>query len=175
MPVSQVTEPVLPPIPRTRSVEALALEGRLDQIAHCGSCGERPVRHAYLVHVGIKDVERELWRRQTLAPADLLSGIVEDARKAIAEGRQSPLPIPALPSAIHRESRTVQPVYIANVSEVPASAIPEHLRGMSTQAQPATPPKWMTYAEAEETVKQANEWIDEGGPKGKAKKDRSSG
>lgn len=37
-----------------------------------------------------------------------------------------------------------------------SSAIPAHLRTSSTQVEPSTPPKWMTFAEAEEKVKEAN-------------------
>jgi len=63
-------------------------------------------------------------------------------------------------------------------------AIPAHLRTSSTQVEPATPPRWMTYAEAEETVKKANEgpWrnsmSEEVGPVGfgkKVKKERPTG
>jgi len=112
-----------------------------------------------------------------LVPADLSLGIVEDARRALAEGREPILPIPGLPVEItqnptspgHRLS------LIPGKGTQAESAVVAHLRAMSTQAEPATPPKWMTYAEAEETVKQANDWIDEDGPKGKTKKERPLG
>jgi hypothetical protein len=53
-------------------------------------------------------------------------------------------------------------------------ALPAHLRTSSTQVEPATPPKWMTYAEAEATVAAANGWV-EPAPKKAAKKERPSG
>lgn len=36
------------------------------------------------------------------------------------------------------------------------------MRTSSTQVEPSTPPKWMTYAEAEERIKRANSWMEEG-------------
>jgi transposase-like protein len=65
-------------------------------------------------------------------------------------------------------------------------AIPAHLRTSSTQVEPATPPRYMTFAEAEETVRAANQGLgrvsEESGLQGqaqvygkKAKKERPTG
>ena len=100
--------------------------------------------------------------------ADAFPGIVDDARKAIAEGRELPLPVLTLPSpdpAIeHRFGLTPDR----------ANAVPEHLRTSSMQVEPATPSKCMSYEEAEERVRQANAWI-ENESKKQPKKDRPSG
>jgi hypothetical protein len=161
-------------ITRVRSVEALALDSRLDKISDW-----------------VKNVEK----------------IVEDARKALAEGRDPPLPLLAFPAGIIAEPTstskedaaptTATPVaVIQNVAspvpeEVigdndnhhqhqfglsPEKAVPAHLRTSSTQVEPATPPKWMSYAEAEEKVRMANKWIEENaGTRLAPKKERPSG
>ena len=49
------------------------------------------------------------------------------------------------------------------------------LRPSSTQAEPATPPKWMAEEEAERQVKLATERVQEDEPEGKGKKDHSTG
>ncbi|WVF68723.1 hypothetical protein IAT40_003495 [Kwoniella sp. CBS 6097] len=117
-------------IPRTKSVEALALDSRLDKMT-----------------TWMKSVEH----------------IIEDARKAIAEGREPPLPILTLPSEITGDAQE----HRFGVTPDKGSAIPMHLRTSSTQVEPSTPPKWMTMAEAEEKVKAANKWMEEQGRKGK--------
>ncbi|OCF43528.1 CAMK/CAMKL protein kinase [Kwoniella heveanensis CBS 569] len=117
-------------IPRTQSVEALALDSRLDKMS-----------------TWIKSVEH----------------IIEDARKAIAEGREPPLPVLTLPREITGDAQE----HRFGVTPDKVSAIPMHLRTSSTQVEPSTPPKWMTMAEAEEKVKAANKWMEEQGRKGK--------
>lgn len=112
---------------RTKSIEALAMDNRLDKMASW-----------------IKNVET----------------IIEDARKAVAEGREPGLPVLSLPA----ELTTADPSTNSNVMQTTvahrfgvtpdkATAIPSHLRTSSIQVEPATPPKWMTYAEAEERFK----------------------
>lgn len=130
---------------RTKSIEALAMDNRLDKMASW-----------------IKNVET----------------IIEDARKAVAEGREPGLPILSLPA----ELTVADPSTNNNVSQVTvvhrfgvtpdkATAIPSHLRTCSVQVEPATPPKWMTYAEAEERVQAANAWLEEQ-QQGRRKKER---
>ncbi|WVQ96253.1 hypothetical protein IAU59_003357 [Kwoniella sp. CBS 9459] len=113
-----------------KSVEALALDSRLDKMS-----------------TWMKSVEH----------------IIEDARKAIAEGREPPLPVLILPREISGDAQE----HRFGVTPDKASAIPMHLRTSSTQVEPSTPPKWMTMAEAEEKVKAANRWMEEQGRKGK--------
>ncbi|WVQ65424.1 uncharacterized protein L199_003600 [Kwoniella botswanensis] len=126
---------------RTRSVEALEMDGRLDKMSNW-----------------IKSVEN----------------IIEDARKAIAEGREPPLPLLTLTGAVpvSDEVHTTKKTF----GLTPDKAIPSHLRTSSTQVEPSTPPKWATTAgpmdikDAEEKIKMANKWLEEQGRKGK--KDR---
>nr|XP_019003885.1 CAMK/CAMKL protein kinase [Kwoniella mangroviensis CBS 8507]OCF67346.1 CAMK/CAMKL protein kinase [Kwoniella mangroviensis CBS 8507] len=126
---------------RTRSVEALEMDGRLDKMSNW-----------------IKSVE----------------SIIEDARKAIAEGREPPLPLLTLSGSltVSDEVQTAKKTF----GLTPDKAIPSHLRTSSTQVEPSTPPKWannggpMDIKEAEEKVKMANKWLEEQGRKGK--KDR---
>lgn len=146
-----------PTLQHRKSIEALALDNRLDKISEW-----------------VKTVE----------------SIVDEARRALAEGRELPLPLltiptpatmaglPTVPGATTSEtektdtnlptprsrpvSDTVQDqVRMFGVS--PQTAIPAHLRTSSVQVEPSTPPKWMTYAEAEERVRMANKgWMEEG-------------
>lgn len=92
--------------------------------------------------------------------------IIGEARKALSEGREPPLPLLTLPDELadHPEVREIQHQF--GLTPKGSNAVPAHLRTSSTQVEPATPPKWMTYAEAEEKVKQANQaWgSDESGP-----------
>lgn len=133
------------PASRTKSLEALAMDNRLDKMASW-----------------IKNVET----------------IIEDARKAVAEGREPGLPILSLPA----ELTVADPSTNNNVSQVTvvhrfgvtpdkATAIPSHLRTSSVQVEPATPPKWMTYAEAEEKIQAANARLEEQ-QQGRRKKER---
>nr|XP_019045252.1 CAMK/CAMKL protein kinase [Kwoniella bestiolae CBS 10118]OCF24182.1 CAMK/CAMKL protein kinase [Kwoniella bestiolae CBS 10118] len=122
---------------RTKSVEALEMDGRLDKMSSW-----------------IKSVE----------------SIIEDARKAIAEGREPPLPLLSLPKEVAGDEQMKKTFGLT-----PDKAIPSHLRTCSTQVEPSTPPKWgnsttMDIKEAEEKVKLANKWLEEQGRKGK--KDR---
>ena len=116
--------------------------------------------------------------------------IVTDARTALAEGREPPLPVLTLPSDIEtrltdadlpkrssslhaaEQGITIVSPPKSNVEPNSLNALPAHLRTSSTQVEPATPPKWLTYEEAEARVKAANEWIERNGPK-KIKKERS--
>lgn len=110
--------------------------------------------------------------------------IVEDARRAIAEGRDVPLPALglSLPEAAAVVASVSQPGSSAGHAE---KTLASHLRTASTQVEPATPPKWMTYAEAEQKVRAANEEFEQrasitGEPKpmvvpGPKKKERTSG
>ena len=98
---------------------------------------------------------------------------MDEARKALSEGREPPLPVLSLPQEAQEEITRDSQLFGVNNDEV--SAIPAHLRTSSTQAEPATPPKWMTYEEAEEKVKQANAWVDGNGPRLKVKKERPTG
>lgn len=94
----------------------------------------------------------------------------------MAEGREPPLPLLTLPSELsnHPEVQEIQHQF--GLTPKGKDAVPAHLRTSSTQVEPATPPKWMTYAEAEERVKLANQaWGDEGAPVFKKKKDRPTG
>jgi hypothetical protein len=159
-----------PELSHRKSTEALALDSRLDKISEW-----------------VKNVEL----------------IVQEARKAIAEGREMPLPLLSLPNpesliaAVKGEVSAEQAVQAATLAPVPAvsatdaetdeearrrfgvspdKALPVHLHTSSTQVEPSTPPKWMTYAEAEERIKQANAWAEAGGELKKAnKKERGSG
>lgn len=107
---------------------------------------------------GVKDVERESLRYE-LGSKLMKLGIVEDARKALAEGRQPPLPIPGLPSGMpHDPLHLEEPISIIDQGQTALTAVPEYMRGSSTEAEPATP-KWMTFSEAEETGEKANELI----------------
>lgn len=96
--------------------------------------------------------------------------VVDDARKALAEGREPPIPI----DIITKFGTDAAIEHQFGVTPARASALPEHLRTSSVQVEPATPPKWMTYAEAEAKVKEANEWAKEGQVV-KVKKERASG
>ncbi|KIR96928.1 CAMK/CAMKL protein kinase [Cryptococcus deuterogattii 2001/935-1] len=129
----------------TKSIEALAMDNRLDKMASW-----------------IKNVET----------------IIEGARKAVVEGREPGLPVLSLPA----ELTAADPSTNDNVSQVAvvhrfgvtpdkATAIPSHLRTSSVQVEPATPPKWMTYEEAEERVQAANAWLEEQ-QQGRRKKER---
>ena len=85
--------------------------------------------------------------------------IIDEARKALSEGREPPLPLLTLPRemADHPEVREIQHQFgLTPKGPDGSSAIPAHLRTSSTQVEPSTPPKWMTFAEAEEKVKEAN-------------------
>lgn len=84
--------------------------------------------------------------------------IIDEARKALAEGREPPLPLLTLPQEVanHPEVLEIQHQFGLTPTSKSSSAVPAHLRTSSTQVEPATPPKWMTFAEAEERVKQAN-------------------
>lgn len=179
------TNPAEPSLTHRRSVEALALDSRLDKISEW-----------------VKNVEF----------------IVQEARKAIAEGREMPLPLLSLPNpesliaavksglSVEQAAAIIVPSQSApalgpssvsssngmgqdandteeNENEArrrfgvsPDKAIPAHLRTSSTQVEPSTPPKWMTLAEAEERIKNANAWVDVGGEiKRVNKKERPSG
>lgn len=136
-----------PSLQHRKSIEALALDSRLDKISEW-----------------VKTVE----------------SIVDEARKALAEGRELPLPLltmsaPAdlaglpdmptttdtnLPTPRSNAARTSIEQRAFGVS--PDRAIPPHMRTSSTQVEPSTPPKWMTLAEAEERIKKANAWMEEG-------------
>lgn len=146
---SQCTITSRPPstsgLSRTKSIEALAMDNRLDKMASW-----------------IKNVET----------------IIEGARKAVVEGREPGLPVLSLPA----ELTAADPSTNDNVSQVAvvhrfgvtpdkATAIPSHLRTSSVQVEPATPPKWMTYEEAEERVQAANAWLEEQ-QQGRRKKER---
>ena len=110
--------------------------------------------------------------------------MVEDARKALAEGREPPMPLPFLnmqlptsPGALAVIQPAAEPPVSAEGVEK-LDALPAHLRTASTQVEPATPPKWMSYEEAEETVKHANQWAaveERGGIKRAQKKERPAG
>ncbi|KAK8858890.1 hypothetical protein IAR55_003121 [Kwoniella newhampshirensis] len=123
----QVTQSALP---RTKSVEALALDDKLDKMS-----------------AWIKNVEH----------------IIDDARKALAEGREPGLPVLTIPTEITGEAQE----HRFGVTPDKAAVVPAHLRTSSTQVEPATPPKWMTYAEAAEKIRAANAWMEEHGKKGK--------
>lgn len=130
---------------RTKSIEALAMDNRLDKMASW-----------------IKNVET----------------IIEDARKAVAEGREPGLPVLSLPTELtaadpSTNSNAIQTTVAHRFGVTPdkATAIPSHLRTSSIQVEPATPPKWMTYAEAEEKIQAANAWLEEQ-QQGKRKKER---
>lgn len=130
---------------RTKSIEALAMDNRLDKMASW-----------------IKNVET----------------IIEDARKAVAEGREPGLPVLSLPAELtaadpstNNNISQVTVVHRFGVTPDKAAAIPSHLRTSSVQVEPATPPKWMTYAEAEEKIQAANAWLEEQ-QQGRKKKER---
>lgn len=149
-----------PSLQHRKSIEALALDNRLDKISEW-----------------VKTVE----------------SIVDEARKALAEGRELPLPLltiptpadmagipglPSMPSTITGTAQDTNPPTPRSATATnpaltseernrmfgvsPPKAIPEHLRTSSVQVEPATPPKWMTYAEAEEKIRKANVWMGEG-------------
>ncbi|WWD18784.1 hypothetical protein CI109_103239 [Kwoniella shandongensis] len=117
-------------LPQTKSVEALALDNRLDKMS-----------------AWIKNVEY----------------IIEDARRALAEGREPGLPVLTIPTEITGDSQE----HRFGVTPDKNGSLPAHLRTSSTQVEPSTPPKWMTYAEAEEKVRAANAWMEEQGKRGK--------
>nr|XP_018262002.1 CAMK/CAMKL protein kinase [Kwoniella dejecticola CBS 10117]OBR84160.1 CAMK/CAMKL protein kinase [Kwoniella dejecticola CBS 10117] len=124
-------------ITRTKSVEALQMDDRLDKMSSW-----------------IKSVE----------------SIIEDARKAIAEGREPPLPILALPQELNaKEDQELQ----KHFGLTPDKAIPSHLRTSSIQVEPSTPSKWATTGqtvdvkEAEAKVLAANKWLEEQGKRNK--------
>ncbi|WRT68102.1 uncharacterized protein IL334_005077 [Kwoniella shivajii] len=101
-----------------------------------------------------------------------VEGIIEDARKAIAEGREPPLPVLSLPKEIVDNTEVVTHTFGVTPEK---NSIPAHLRTSSVQVEPATPPKWpvqMDLREAEEKVRLANKWLEDQGRKGK--KDRPS-
>lgn len=130
---------------RTKSIEALAMDNRLDKMASW-----------------IKNVET----------------IIEDARKAVAEGREPGLPVLSLPAELttadpSTSSSVIQATVVHRFGVTPdkATAIPSHLRTSSVQVEPATPPRWMTYAEAEEKIQAANAWLEEQ-QQGRRKKER---
>ena len=104
--------------------------------------------------------------------------MVEDARKALAEGREPALPSLALPegltipnvSVISPTSNESQSQVVTGEKEEtevdeahqkrfgltpPKTSVPVHLRTSSTQVEPATPPKWMTEQQAEERARLA--------------------
>jgi protein-serine/threonine kinase len=83
--------------------------------------------------------------------------IIGEARKALSEGREPPLPLLSLPTELAAHPAVQEIQHQFGLTPNGKSAIPAHLRTSSTQVEPATPPRWMTYAEAEETVKKANE------------------
>ncbi|WWC88336.1 uncharacterized protein L201_003246 [Kwoniella dendrophila CBS 6074] len=120
-----------------------------------------------------------------------VENIIEDARKAISEGRElPPLPILSLPIKELSSSTANEGIEVnKKFGLTPDKAIPSHLRTSSTQVEPSTPPKWATndsssssminntfkatvttetkIKEAEEKVKMANKWLEEQGRKGK--------
>lgn len=89
-----------------------------------------------------------------------LVDIIDEARRALSEGREPPLPLLTIPRemANHPEVREIQHQFGLTPSPTSksSSAVPAHLRTSSTQVEPSTPPKWMTFAEAEEKVREAN-------------------
>ena len=88
---------------------------------------------------------------------------MEDARKALAEGREPPLPALNLPTSIALPSSpdtAETPEHQIGVTPDKASTVPAHLRTCSTQVEPATPPKWMTEQDAKDRIKRANEWME---------------
>lgn len=114
-------------------------------------------------------------------------GMVEDARKAIAEGREPALKSLTLPEGLAIPGLNIVPPpesassvstikkdnsEVAETDRIQAkrfgltppkpTAIPSHLRTSSVQVEPATPPKWMTEQEAERAKSaiegEAKEW-----------------
>ena len=105
--------------------------------------------------------------------------MVEDARQALAEGREVPLPAVTLPEGLTlpglkviapqtglsspgtaqevQGSSEKSPHRRFGLTPPKGSAVPAHLRTSSTQVEPATPPKWMTEQQAEERIRLANE------------------
>ncbi|ODN74147.1 hypothetical protein L202_07598 [Cryptococcus amylolentus CBS 6039] len=130
---SRETVRSMPILSRTKSIEALTMDSRLDKMSSW-----------------IKNVE----------------AIIEDARRAVAEGREPGLPVLSLSSEITGEQE-----HRSGVTPDKPNAIPAHLRTSSVQVEPSTPPQWMTYTEAEEKVKAANAWMEE---QGRKKKERPS-
>ncbi|WVO18574.1 hypothetical protein L204_106293 [Cryptococcus depauperatus] len=128
--VSEETVKSMPALSRTKSIEQLTMDSRLDKMSNW-----------------IKSVE----------------AIIEDARRAVSEGREPGLPVLTVPTEIAGDSQE----HRFGVTPDKSNAIPHHLRTNSLQVEPSTPPKWMTYEEAEEQVKVANKWIEEQGRKKK--------
>ncbi|ORX37068.1 hypothetical protein BD324DRAFT_424119 [Kockovaella imperatae] len=130
-PVINASDPHRPLSPA--APDAQALGGRLDQLA-----------------LWVKDVEK----------------MVEDARKALAEGREPPISLPFLampmPTADSHLNPNAAPTtnnaqeHRFGITPDKPDPLPAHLRTCSTQVEPATPPKWMTYEEAEERAKTAS-------------------
>lgn len=103
----------------------------------------------------------------------LTAEIVEDARKALAEGREPPMPPLSYPDFVKQPEQasktTAEKPQLEVTEHVPDSSasrglspeksasLPVHLRTCSTQVEPATPPKWMTYKQAEERDRAAGE------------------
>ncbi|KAK4689689.1 hypothetical protein P7C73_g420, partial [Tremellales sp. Uapishka_1] len=130
--------------------DATAIDSRLDRIAQW-----------------VKNVERKTRSLPACASTDSTPVIVEQARQALAEGREPPVPLLPLPADVSAKISagtppTPPPQHRFGVS--PERAIPPHLRTSSVQVEPATPPKWMTYAEAEERIREANQWIQDHSP-----------
>jgi hypothetical protein len=112
---------------------------------------------------------------------------VQEARKALAEGRELPLPALNLPALQGMSAATAAAVVAeaASAHASPAHAagiingktIPAHLRTESTQVEAGTPPKWMTYGEAEERVREADAMMEANGEikRSSGRKERGSG
>lgn len=154
-------------LPHRKSIEALAIHERLDQVYD----------YVKLVESMVDEARKALAEGRELPP-----GLLNLPAPSSVAG----LPLPAhLSSATHTvgskdldpRDGTIEPVADVTASALekeedvqvsndknfgvtPDKAIPAHLRTSSTQVEPATPPKWMTYAEAEEKVKQANAWVE---------------
>lgn len=79
----------------------------------------------------------------------------------MAEGREPPLPLLHLPveMASHPAVQEIQHQFGLTPDTKSHPAIPAHLRTSSTQVEPATPPRYMTFAQAEETVRAANQGL----------------
>ncbi|KAL7420476.1 hypothetical protein Q5752_004426 [Cryptotrichosporon argae] len=134
-----------PPSPARRAKQSTAPEA-IPQHGSAGGVDSQLDRLAEWV----KDVER----------------MIEQARRLNAEGHpvvvpHMPIPadleglcdLPALPGLASADGDATPVQKTFGVS--PDKALPAHLRTASTQVEPATPPKWMTYAEAEAHVRQA--------------------
>ena len=99
--------------------------------------------------------------------------MVQDARQALAEGREPHLPSLSIPSDVLAKvtearkdeqaqtsatgAHTSEQQHRFGVTPDRLSAVPAHLRTSSIQVEPATPPRWMTEQEAEERVQRANQ------------------